>query len=117
METSGRIVAAFIMLEGVAFLAVVIAAITSIFVAPNGASGRPNRPGRARAKARRRSTAASTISKPAWTELRRTLARPAHRPAAPAQSVSGASPSGSRGSDRYVLDGDGGGVAPLQDRA
>jgi len=32
-NTSGRIVAAFIMLEGVAFLAIVIAAITSIFVA------------------------------------------------------------------------------------
>jgi voltage-gated potassium channel Kch len=32
-ETSGRIVAAFIMLEGVAFLTIVIAAITSIFVA------------------------------------------------------------------------------------
>ena len=36
METSGRIVAAFIMLEGVAFLAIVIAAITSIFVARAG---------------------------------------------------------------------------------
>jgi voltage-gated potassium channel len=33
METSGRIVAVFIMLEGVAFLTIVIAAITSIFVA------------------------------------------------------------------------------------
>ena len=32
-NTSGRIVAAFIMLEGVAFLSIVIAAITSIFVA------------------------------------------------------------------------------------
>jgi voltage-gated potassium channel len=32
-ETSGRIVAAFLMLEGVAFLAVVTAAITSTFVA------------------------------------------------------------------------------------
>jgi voltage-gated potassium channel len=32
-ETSGRIVAAFIMLEGVAFLSIVVAAITSIFVA------------------------------------------------------------------------------------
>jgi voltage-gated potassium channel len=31
-ETPGRIVAAFVMLEGVAFLTVVIAAITSIFV-------------------------------------------------------------------------------------
>jgi voltage-gated potassium channel Kch len=32
-NTSGRIVAAFIMLEGVAFLTIVVAAITSIFVA------------------------------------------------------------------------------------
>ena len=32
-KTSGRIVAAFVMLEGVAFLSIVIAAITSIFVA------------------------------------------------------------------------------------
>ena len=32
-NTSGRIVAAFVMLEGVAFLSIVIAAITSIFVA------------------------------------------------------------------------------------
>lgn len=33
LETSGRIVAVFIMLEGVAFLTIVTAAITSIFVA------------------------------------------------------------------------------------
>jgi voltage-gated potassium channel len=33
MRLEGRIVAAFIMLEGVAFLSIVIAAITSIFVA------------------------------------------------------------------------------------
>ena len=32
-KTEGRIVAAFVMLEGVAFLSIVIAAITSIFVA------------------------------------------------------------------------------------
>jgi hypothetical protein len=32
-NTSGRIVAAFVMLEGVAFLTIVVAAITSIFVA------------------------------------------------------------------------------------
>ena len=32
-KTSGRIVGAFVMLEGVAFLSIVIAAITSIFVA------------------------------------------------------------------------------------
>jgi voltage-gated potassium channel len=32
-EPAGRIVAAFVMLEGVAFLSIVIAAITSIFVA------------------------------------------------------------------------------------
>ena len=32
-RTSGRIVGAFVMLEGVAFLSIVIAAITSIFVA------------------------------------------------------------------------------------
>jgi voltage-gated potassium channel len=32
-HTSGRIVAAFVMLEGIAFLAILIAAITSTFVA------------------------------------------------------------------------------------
>jgi len=32
-RTSGRIVAAFVMLEGIAFLAILIAAITSTFVA------------------------------------------------------------------------------------
>lgn len=32
-NTSGRIIAAFVMLEGVAFLTIIIAAITSIFVA------------------------------------------------------------------------------------
>jgi voltage-gated potassium channel len=33
MHTSGRIVAAFVMLEGIAFLAILVAAITSTFVA------------------------------------------------------------------------------------
>src|SRR5436190_24392004 len=33
LHTSGRIVAAFVMLEGVAFVAIVVAAITSTFVA------------------------------------------------------------------------------------
>jgi flagellar biosynthesis/type III secretory pathway M-ring protein FliF/YscJ len=32
-HTSGRIVAAFVMLEGIAFVAIIVAAITSTFVA------------------------------------------------------------------------------------
>jgi voltage-gated potassium channel Kch len=42
-ETSGRIVAALVMLEGVAFLTVVIAAITSIFIACEQAKRRAAR--------------------------------------------------------------------------
>jgi voltage-gated potassium channel len=33
MRTSGRVVAAFVMLEGIAFVAIIVAAITSTFVA------------------------------------------------------------------------------------
>jgi hypothetical protein len=33
MRTSGRAVAAFVMLEGIAFVAIIVAAITSTFVA------------------------------------------------------------------------------------
>ena len=33
MHTSGRVVAAFVMLEGIAFVAIIVAAITSTFVA------------------------------------------------------------------------------------
>ena len=39
-HTSGRIVASFVMLEGIAFLTIIIAAITSTFVAPSGSGAR-----------------------------------------------------------------------------
>jgi voltage-gated potassium channel len=45
-NTSGRIVAAFVMLEGVAFLSIVIAAITSLFVARESRKGEAARAGR-----------------------------------------------------------------------
>ena len=45
-NTSGRIVAAFVMLEGVAFLSILVAAITSIFVARAQRERRSGSPGR-----------------------------------------------------------------------
>ena len=62
-RTSGRIVAAFVMLQGIAFLAILVAAITSTFVAREGASKR--KLGKKRA-AKNGSTLASMISLLVW---------------------------------------------------
>ena len=65
-NTSGRIVGAFVMLEGVAFLSILVAAITSIFVA-RAQRERQYEAAAAMAGDRPRgSTSASTSSRRAW---------------------------------------------------
>ena len=69
---AGRLVAAFVMLEGVAFLAIITAAITSTFVQRASQIRSPDE----RAEERRVSTHASTNSKRAWSESRSPCGEP-----------------------------------------